>query len=181
MADQEDIDEELRRKAADAVPDFNKEPPFLCETMMEKYNHVSEQYRKSFIERNELRTGVYAYEGKSKNLVKLLHNRTPCDRMNDRGLTPLCLACRNGHLECARALVGKKELGNDINQADDDGVTPFAYACRAGHLEIAMMLATVPEMDPTVANKHLESVRAPPSPEFCPAHSVLIYHLPSAL
>jgi hypothetical protein len=36
MADDEDIDEELKRKAADAVPDFNKEPPFLCETMMEK-------------------------------------------------------------------------------------------------------------------------------------------------
>ena len=41
MADDDDIDEELKRRAADAVPDFNKEPPFNCDTMMETFNHVS--------------------------------------------------------------------------------------------------------------------------------------------
>jgi ankyrin repeat protein len=57
-------------------------------------------------------------------------------------------------------LIGKQELGNEINQADDDGVTPFAYACRAGQLAIVEFLASVPEMDCTIANKHLETVCA---------------------
>ena len=46
-------------------------------------------------------------------------------------------ACDNGHLECAKALLG---AGADINKQDNDGYTPLMYAAWCGKIEVVREL-----------------------------------------
>ncbi len=50
---------------------------------------------------------------------------------------PLHLACKNGHLNVVRALIGR---GADLNEENLDGDTSLDLACKAGFKEIAICL-----------------------------------------
>lgn len=53
------------------------------------------------------------------------------------GATPLLIACRNGHLTVAKALVAARA---SASVADDAGCTPLVAACERGHQDVAQWL-----------------------------------------
>ena len=58
--------------------------------------------------------------------------------LQDRdGYVALHWACRNGHLECAKALLG---AGADINRQAKNGWTPLMDAARNGRIEVVREL-----------------------------------------
>ena len=57
---------------------------------------------------------------------------------DDGGMTLLCAASRQGHVEIAKLLLAQE--GVDVNRADDDGTTPLLTASRHGHVEIVKLL-----------------------------------------
>ena len=56
---------------------------------------------------------------------------------NGTGCVALHYACLNGHLECAKALLG---AGADINKLTNDGNTPLMYAANEGKIEVVREL-----------------------------------------
>lgn len=52
------------------------------------------------------------------------------------GQTPLFVACKEGHLECAKLLIP----GSDINAQSEDGFTPLHAAALYGRLDCARLL-----------------------------------------
>ena len=50
---------------------------------------------------------------------------------NNKGLTPLCLACSCGFVKMAESMICV--LGADINITDSYGQTPLHYAAKYGH------------------------------------------------
>jgi ankyrin repeat protein len=57
--------------------------------------------------------------------------------LGNKGRTPLHVACRDGHLQTAKALKGAYP-----SALDSFGWTPLHYACRNGHFETAKWLVT---------------------------------------
>ena len=53
-------------------------------------------------------------------------------------MTPLYVACENGHLDVVRMLLSTE--GIDPNRATKDGGTPLYIACEKGHLDVVRML-----------------------------------------
>ena len=53
------------------------------------------------------------------------------------GFVALHRACRNGHLECAKALLG---AGADINKQNNGGFTPLMWAAMYGKIEVVREL-----------------------------------------
>ena len=53
------------------------------------------------------------------------------------GQVALHRACNNGHLECAKALLG---AGAGINKQDNNGGTPLMYAAYHGKIEVVREL-----------------------------------------
>ena len=51
--------------------------------------------------------------------------------------TPLMVACRNGHDDCVRLLLG---VGADVEQRKKNSVTALLIACQNGHLDCARLL-----------------------------------------
>ena len=56
---------------------------------------------------------------------------------DEKGATPLLLACQNGAAECARLLIA---AGADVDQAQATGEFPLFAAAEGGHLEILRAL-----------------------------------------
>ena len=56
---------------------------------------------------------------------------------DELGRVALHWACCNGHLECAKALLG---AGADINKQDNDGDTPLMLAANMGKIEVVREL-----------------------------------------
>ena len=57
--------------------------------------------------------------------------------MRGLGLTPLYIACQNGHESTARLLLDK---GASIDLADEDGTTPLFMASQEGHEAVVQLL-----------------------------------------
>ena len=52
-------------------------------------------------------------------------------------VSPLHVACHQGHLDCVRLLLDRD---SDVNKANDSGVTPLFIACQQGQLDCARLL-----------------------------------------
>lgn len=59
------------------------------------------------------------------------------DWRNDKGASPLCIACKKGHLEVVETLLS---LGASAELEDHQGDTPLHYAASYGHLPIVRLL-----------------------------------------
>lgn len=59
------------------------------------------------------------------------------DWPNDKGITPLHVACQKGHLDAVFTLVS---LGASVEVEDDAGDTPLHYAASYGHLAVVSRL-----------------------------------------
>lgn len=59
------------------------------------------------------------------------------DWRNNKGVTPLSVACRQGHLDAVSILLS---LGASVEAEDDAGDTPLHYAASYGHLPIISRL-----------------------------------------
>ena len=59
------------------------------------------------------------------------------DRANEKGRTPLWIACLKGHVEVARLLL---EKGAEVDRVSKKGVTPLLIACQQGHVDTARLL-----------------------------------------
>jgi len=59
------------------------------------------------------------------------------NQATNNGVTPLYMACQNGHLKVVKALLAKKEI--DINKLSGEW-TPLAAALQQGHTEIVALL-----------------------------------------
>ena len=57
------------------------------------------------------------------------------------GVTPLYIACQNGHVDVANFLV--QEGGAEVNQAKTDGATPLHVARLNGHLYVMRVLVQI--------------------------------------
>ena len=52
-------------------------------------------------------------------------------------LSPLYIACKNGHVDAARLLL---DIGAEVNWANKNGHTPLFVACEHGHIDAARLL-----------------------------------------
>lgn len=84
-----------------------------------------------------------------KNLVTK-YGLNPNDARDPSGLTPLHLACKNGHLDIAQYLI--KEQNCNPEATNPRGSTPLHWACLCGHLQIAKCLITDYKCNPLYAN-----------------------------
>ena len=72
--------------------------------------------------------------------VKRVAESMRCDingRMDDDGMTPIGLACKNRQAQAVRALA---QLGADLNKVDEDGRTPCWWAAHANAAEALQVL-----------------------------------------
>ena len=69
-----------------------------------------------------------------RSLIDHNANVNQCDSIN---ITPLHLACINGHGEVACMLI---DHNADVNQCTNDNITPLHWACIKGLVEVACML-----------------------------------------
>jgi ankyrin repeat protein len=60
------------------------------------------------------------------------------NQARDDGMTPLYIACQQGHVKVVEALLTNKEI--DIFNKQFDGYTPLKIAIQQGHTEIAALL-----------------------------------------
>ena len=56
------------------------------------------------------------------------------NRANEDGVTPLFVACQQGHVDVARLLL---DNGAEV---DRNGATPLFVACQNGHVDAARLL-----------------------------------------
>jgi len=80
-----------------------------------------------------------AYFGHAKNVEKLLDSKVAADTYEtETGMTPLILACSNGHVNVAQVLV---EKGNaNVNLAGHGGLTALHHACKNDHVDVVRYL-----------------------------------------
>ena len=90
-------------------------------------------------DRSSVSGGLHAAEERGDaDMVSLsLRVRADFDVRNERGNTPLLLACRAGNMEIAMVFLGE---GSDPFLANMLGDTPLLLTCRAGDMEFAKML-----------------------------------------
>jgi len=111
-----------------------------------------------------------AQEGRDAVVEWLLSENVPIDGISNDGITPMMMACRNGHLKVAQMLhergasltsksldgwnclhfasgMGRGEVVKwllsmkvPVDEPNNEIVTPLMYACRSGHLKIVQML-----------------------------------------
>lgn len=78
---------------------------------------------------------------------------------DERQMTALHLACKNGHLACVEELLKCYEVGRecttatapvsgDVNARCNSGISPLVAAAVKGHADIVQRLLTVPDVDP---------------------------------
>ena len=84
----------------------------------------------------------------------LLEGGAAVDLASNVGATPLYVACRNGHAECARLLL--VVAGAAVDLAMNDGATPLLTACYKGHTKCTRLLLKA-KADMTLRNKFGET------------------------
>ena len=70
--------------------------------------------------------------------VLLQNGASPCIGTSDNKVTPLMMACYEGHLEIAKVLIKADE--SIVNQTDFDGISALLIASFHGHTEIVHLL-----------------------------------------
>ena len=63
--------------------------------------------------------------------------RRSTGRIRTPSLSPLWVACKNGHVDVVRLLLDK---GAEVDEARKDGATPLFIACQNGHVDAAWLL-----------------------------------------
>lgn len=89
---------------------------------------------------NEKNAAVFeaAAEGNMEKLTELINaKKSLAGNSNDEGLTPLHIACDNGHIDIVRFLLAN---GANIEAKPKDGRTPLMHAISNDHFEIAEFL-----------------------------------------
>lgn len=66
-------------------------------------------------------------------LQALIQSNANLHLADNRGQTPLSIACKQGHLKAVKLLLGS---GSDSNHQDESGVTPIALAAENGHVKV---------------------------------------------
>ena len=79
-----------------------------------------------------------AKNGQSKFLKLLVDSKRFLFKATDYGLTPLHLACQEGHLECVKLLVQLQP--NSIESETTDGITPIFISAQNGHSDTLKFL-----------------------------------------
>jgi hypothetical protein len=74
--------------------------------------------------------------GSATQMLKMNHIKLDYT-LHSNGLTPLMMACREGHEDVVHALL---ERGAEVNTQTPNGVTALMQACRTGHTDIARTL-----------------------------------------
>ncbi|XP_071178364.1 uncharacterized protein [Mytilus edulis] len=67
----------------------------------------------------------------------LRHCTSNVNHCRKDGVSPLVIACKNGHTEVVQMLINNKA---DINKCRDTGGSPLFVACQEGHTEVIQML-----------------------------------------
>jgi len=60
------------------------------------------------------------------------------NQANHRSITPLCIACANGHVDVVRELLSRP--GVDVTTKADGEYTPLEIAKEMGHLGVVSLL-----------------------------------------
>lgn len=85
---------------------------------------------------------------KDNNLGKvdeLLVSGADVNKENNRGETPLYIACKQGHLHIVEKLLAVP--GINVNTITHEGETPLLVACNESNTSIVRVLLTVPDID----------------------------------
>lgn len=80
-----------------------------------------------------------AEQGDFKRIRRLIQDKKNINlnSTDANGLTALMIACKEGYLKIAHALI---DAGAEVNMPDHSGATPIIEACRNGHEEITRLL-----------------------------------------
>ena len=70
-------------------------------------------------------------------MQQLLAANPAIDQVDNDGITPLFVACPDGHSECVQLLLAANA---PIDQAGNSGITPLFAACGSGHSECVQLL-----------------------------------------
>ena len=70
--------------------------------------------------------------------VDRLQNGEDVNVINAFGETALCIASRQGHVDCIRVL---SECGADVNKAEANGCTPVYMSSQHGHADCIRVLS----------------------------------------
>jgi ankyrin repeat protein len=87
--------------------------------------------------KNDYLLHIATEQGHTMVVKTLLEEKVITDCIGDAGATPLYIACQNGFIEIARALVAR---GADVNFSLPNGNTPLYIAITYGHTEVVKLL-----------------------------------------
>ena len=91
-----------------------------------------------------------AYANREDALNNLLGNSANVDKPNDRGVTPLMFATKQGHMNAVKILVAKNAK---LDHCDDGGKTAAMFAASNGHFYVLVYLANK-NADLTIEDQH---------------------------
>nr|XP_022293967.1 uncharacterized protein LOC111104356 isoform X1 [Crassostrea virginica] len=85
----------------------------------------------------EERVGQLLSTSKDKTLKILLYNGADINLPTKNGISPLYIACQNGHESTVKILLDK---GAEVNLCTKNGASPLFVSCQNGHDEMVRML-----------------------------------------
>ena len=114
-----------------------------------KLNNAEVKLQRMGISPGQYNSSLYAAakNGEAETIYLLLKAgaNVNWENMSDLRKTPLCVAAKNGHTECVRALLTAPRI--NVNKADYYKITPLLCAAQNGHTECVKLLLTAPKID----------------------------------
>lgn len=99
---------------------------------------------------------MLARDGRTKAIEYLFRFHPIIDSPNDKRVTPLIIACKNGHRDVVELLLNQ---GADIEWTDVRGNTPLIKACIRGHASIVrLLLEKGADVERTIDRQHITAL-----------------------
>ncbi|XP_071122328.1 uncharacterized protein [Mytilus edulis] len=139
------VDDWLKGRVADVFCNINMDDPIFTHRFLVhvKGLQISQQEQLASIcdtESNSTSLIECSYKGYIDLVTWCLHHYIGnVNHCRDDGVSPLFMACQEGHTEVVQMLITNNA---DINKCRDTGASPLFMACQTGHTEVVQMLIT---------------------------------------
>ncbi|VDH99803.1 Hypothetical predicted protein, partial [Mytilus galloprovincialis] len=139
------VDDWLKGRVADVFCNINMDDPIFTHRFLVhvKGLQISQQEQLASIcdtKSNSTSLIQCSYIGYIDLVTWCLHHYIGnVNHCRDDGVSPLFMACQEGHTEVVQMLITNNA---DINKCRDTGASPLFIACQNGHTEVVQMLIT---------------------------------------